>query len=120
MLARANTVKLRRGLIKKKNVFLKLESKGKLKLFNGYGTSGILLPTVAMVGTVAGTYAFDVENYILQKHSGELKRIKSLTLKKDMIEYFSDCPKLFEKIDNKEFSKQDIKAISAFYNSDCL
>ena len=89
-------------------------------VINGYGTPVILAPTSAMGVTVAGTYTFDVENYILQKEDGELKRIKSLTFKKDMIEYFSDCPKLIEKIDNKEFSKQDIKAISAFYNSDCL
>jgi hypothetical protein len=56
---------------------------------------------------------------ILQKGNGELKRPKGLTFKKDMINYFSDCPKLVEKIESKDFRKDDLESIVRFYNSNC-
>jgi len=37
----------------------------------------------------------------------------------DLIEYFSDCPALVEKIENKDFHKKDLEFIVTFYNSNC-
>ncbi len=50
---------------------------------------------------------------------GELKRPKALAFKKDMVEYFSSCPALAEKIENKSFRKNDLEAIVTNYNSAC-
>lgn len=101
------------------NVFLRLESDGKLKLFNYYYTKRSPGMYNASTGTMSGGYSYSVENYILQKGDGELKRPKSLTFKKDMAQYFSDCPALVEKIESKDFRKDDLEFIVQFFNSNC-
>ncbi len=66
-----------------------------------------------------GGYYYSVEKYILQKGDGELKRTKGLNFRKDMVEYFSDCPELSKRIDNKEFRNNDLESIVRFYNNKC-
>lgn len=73
----------------------------------------------ASTGAMTGGYSYSVERYILQKDNGELKRLKGLTFKKDMVEYFCNCPALAEKIENKDFRKSDLEFIVRFYNSNC-
>ena len=55
----------------------------------------------------------------LQKENGELKRPKGMSFRKDMTEYFSDCPALVEKIEDKDFRKSDLEMMVNFYNSNC-
>jgi hypothetical protein len=73
----------------------------------------------ASTGVVTGGYTYSVERYIMQKGSGELKRPKNLSFKKDMAEYFRDCPALVDKIQDKDFKKYDMEAIVSFYNKNC-
>jgi predicted Zn-ribbon and HTH transcriptional regulator len=100
-------------------LYLKLEIDGNLKLFNYYYTQNSPGMYNSSTGTTTGSYSYGVEKYMLQKADGELKRPKGLTFKKDMVEYFSDCPALIEKIESKDFRKNDLEFIVNFYNSNC-
>ncbi|HTO16638.1 MAG TPA: hypothetical protein VLZ83_12765 [Edaphocola sp.] len=119
MLSRYNSLRLGNIFSMSTNIFLRLETDGKLKLFNYYYTQSSPGMNNETTSTMTGGYSYNVEKYILQKGDGELKRPKGLTFKKDMIEYFSDCPALVEKIENKDFHKKDLEFIVTFYNSNC-
>jgi hypothetical protein len=119
MLSRNNSLGLGNAFSRSRSIFLKLEIDGKLKLFNYYYTQYAAGTYNASAGMMSGGYAYSVERYILQKENGELKRPKGLTFKKDMIDYFSDCPALVEKIESKDFRKNDLEFIVSFYNSNC-
>lgn len=114
MLSRSNSLRLGNS-----NIYLKLEIDGTLKLFNYYYTQSSPGMYNSSTGTTTGNYSYGVEKYILQRGDGELKRPKGLTFKKDMVEYFSDCPALIEKIESKAFRKNDLEFIVNFYNSNC-
>jgi predicted Zn-ribbon and HTH transcriptional regulator len=119
MLSRYNSLGLGNIFSMSTNIFLKLEIDGELKLFNYYYTQHSAGAYNASTGMMTGGYSYRVERLILQKGNGELKRPKGLTFKKDMINYFSDCPKLVEKIESKDFRKDDLESIVRFYNSNC-
>ena len=119
MLSRYNSLGLGNIFSMSTNIFLKLETDGKLKLFNYYYTQSSPGMYNASTGAMTGGYSYSVERYILQKGDGELKRPKSLTFKKDMVEYFSYCPALVEKIESKYFRKNDLEFIVNYYNSNC-
>lgn len=119
MLSRSNSIGVGNIFKKGAKIFLKLESDGKLKLFNYYQTQFSPGMYNDPTGSMSGGTIISVENYILQKGDGELKRLKGLTFKKDMAEYFSDCPALVAKIESKDFRKRDMNIIVRFYNSYC-
>lgn len=119
MLSRQNTLGLGNIFSMSSNIFLRIEIDGDLKLFNYYYTQSSPEMYNASTGITTGGYSYSVEKYILQKGDGELKRPKGLAFKKDMIEYFSDCPELVDKIESKDFRKNDLESIVRFYNSNC-
>ena len=119
MISRKNSLGIGGIFLTDKNIFLQLEVDGYLKLFNYYFTRRIGGTYNAATGTMYPGMSFDSERYILQKGDDVLKRTKGLNFKKDMQEYFSDCPKLAEKIENKEFRQYDLRSIVRFYNSQC-
>lgn len=119
MLSRFNTLGLGNIFLSNTHIFLRLEIDGPLKLFSYYYTQQSPGMYNASTGVVTGGYAYSVERYIMQKGSGELKRPKNLSFKKDMAEYFSDCPALVDKIQDKDFKKYDMEAIVSFYNKNC-
>ena len=119
MLSRNNTLGIEDIYSFKSDIFLKLELDGELRLFMYYTTNTVPGVYNGSSGTISGGYTENIEKYVFQKGNGELKRPKSISFKNDMVEYFSDCPKLSQKIDNQEFGKKDIKAIVSFYNSNC-
>ena len=102
-----------------KRIFLKLEIDGPLRLYRHYYKQ-----------TSPGTYAgpgmgysggmtYTVENFIFQKGDGPLKQPRSLGWRKDMLQYFSDCPALRGLIDTKDFRRKEVEAIVMFYNRNC-
>ncbi len=99
-------------------IFLKLDIDGELKLFNYYYTSQTP-GTVNASGVMTGGLSYSDDHYLLQKGDGEIKSPRGLAFKKDMAEYFSDCPALVEKIQDKEFRKKDLEFIVQFYNTIC-
>jgi len=99
------------------NIFLHQIIDGKLKMFIYYNTAYYPLPNT-LTGTL-GIYHYQTDRCILQKGDGELKRTRTSGFKKDMAEYFSDCPELVEKIMNTEYDEIDMKSIVDFYNLFC-
>jgi hypothetical protein len=100
------------------NIFLKLEAEGKLRVFYfeyRQSSPGMMGPNGMMTGGVSSKN----DRYLFQKNGGSLKQPRGLAFRKDMLEYFSDCPKLAEQIDKKEFGRDDMLAIAKFYNSSC-
>jgi hypothetical protein len=93
-------------------IFLKVEIDGPLRLFRYYYKQR--MPTGA-----SGSAVYVADDFIFQKGNGPLKQPKAWGWKKDMIEYFSDCPDLRERIENKDLNRSEIEAIVLYYNSNC-
>jgi len=120
MLSRYNSLGIGSIFSTSSNIFLRLEIDGNVKLFSYYYTQSSGGMYNGATGTMTGGYSYSVEKYILQKGELELKRTKGLMFRKDMVEYFSDCPELAEKIKEKEFRKGDMISIVRFYNNHCI
>jgi hypothetical protein len=99
-------------------IFLKLEIEGPLKLYRYYyrQTSGGMMTAG---GGFTPSHSYTVENFIFQKGNGPLKRPRALGWKKDMLDYFSDCPALAKLIESKDLRRKEIEAIVMFYNGNC-
>ena len=119
MLSRFNTLGFGTLFPTSDHIFLKIELDGNLKLFSYYYTQHSAGMYNGASGTMSMGYSYGAGGYILQKGDEELKRPAGLSFKKDMIEYFNDCPILAQKIENKEFRKNDLEFIVKFYNSNC-
>lgn len=89
------------------HIFLKLEIDGPLKMFKYHFTSN------------HGGAVYLDSYYILQNGNGVLVQPSTLSFKKEMTEYFSNCPKLVQKIESKDFRKKDLEEIVNYYNSEC-
>lgn len=92
-------------------LFLKLEIYGKLKMYHYY--------SFGSRGGCMGCGTSGSSEVILQKRNEELVSSKMLTFRKEMIEYFDDCPELAKKIESKELQKKDIEVIVDYYNLHC-
>jgi hypothetical protein len=119
MLSRNNTLGLGSIFSTNSNIFLKLEIDGRLKLFNYFFTQRSPGTYNATTGMTTGGFTYGMEKYILQKEEDALFRPISLTFRKDMVEYFRDCPALVERIENKDFRMSDLGSIVSFYNLNC-
>ena len=101
-------------------IFLKLVEDGTVQLFLYYYTQnspGVVNPST---GIMTGGMLYDTDRYILQKgDAGELKQLRALQFKKDMTAFFSDCPELVRKIEEKEYKREDLRAMVQFYNTQC-
>jgi hypothetical protein len=58
-------------------------------------------------------------SYFLKKGDGPLVQPRVLGFKKEMAEYFADCPSLVASIQEIEFRRRDLDEIVMFYNSRC-
>jgi hypothetical protein len=58
-------------------------------------------------------------SYLLQRGEEKLNEPNVFGFKKEMAEYFADCPKLVALIEEKEFKRRDIGEIVIFYNTQC-
>jgi hypothetical protein len=93
-------------------IFLKVEIDGPLRLFRYYYKQRM------STGLPGGT-VYVADDFIFQKGNGPLKQPKAWGWKKDMIEYFSDCPGLRERIEKKDLNRREVEAIVLYYNSNC-
>lgn len=89
--------------------FLKLVVDGDVKLFNYYYQQ----PS----NTGSGSYSMN--EYILQNDVGDLVAVNGMSFKEDMSTYFSECPALAEKIEDKTYRINDMETIVKYYNSTC-
>jgi hypothetical protein len=101
-------------------IFLRLLEDGPVQLFLYYYTQnspGVVDPTT---GIMTGGLMYDTDRCLLQKgDAGELTPIRALFFKKDMSAFFSDCPELVKKIEEKEFKREHLREIVQFYNTQC-
>jgi hypothetical protein len=58
-------------------------------------------------------------SYLLQRNEEPLMEPRTLGFKKQMAEYFADCPALVSLIQDKEFKRRDLDEIVLFYNQRC-
>ena len=119
MISRPNTLGSGGIFSTASKIFLKLEIDGPLKLYRYYYKQS----APAYYGGAGGGYSpgasYTVENLIFQKGNGPLKQPRALGWKKDMLEYFSDCPALRELIESKDLRRKEIEAIVMYYNRTC-
>ena len=99
----------------KLNLFLKVEVDGDLKLFSYYYTVNSHNPSAQI--TMGQSYT--ARRFLLQKGDEDFKMPKKIGFKKDMMEYFDDCPELSKKIESKEFRKSEMVSMVIFYNRSC-
>jgi hypothetical protein len=98
--------------IKDKFVFLHLITNGFCRVFKSY--SRLTIPTgYNHVVTIRQN------SYFLQKKGGSLVAFNRSEYKTQLKEFFSDCPELCSKIDNKEYKSSNFLAIVKFYNTSC-
>src|SRR5688572_3920908 len=102
-----------------KRAFLKLEIDGALRLFTYYFTQHSPgMYTGSPGGMTGGTY-YNVDKFVLQKKNGPLKQPRGISFRKDMSEYFSDCPELVERIQKRDLRKGDLEIMVMEYNKKC-
>lgn len=113
MMSRVNTLELLLIFEHERNIFLRLEEDGSMKLFRYYYREN-----VKRAGSTSFTDEdeFVHDRYILQKGDGILKAPSVLNFRKDMTAYFEDCPELLSMIEDKEYKRRDLVSMVRFYN----
>lgn len=120
MLSRKNNLGLVGSIFNDNSiVFLQLIKDGKLKLFKYFKTNNSPGMYNGSAGMMMGSYSYSVEKYIMQKDNGDLYKTHWLSFKNDMKYYFSDCPDLAKKIEDKVYRSDDIEQIVDEYNLTC-
>ncbi len=116
MVSVENTLGLGNIFTSSPKIFLKIEIDGPLRLFRYYYKQ---TNTSMGAGGMGTTYTYTVDNLVFQKRGGPLMKPRSLMWKKDMLEYFGDCPALSERIESKDLKRRDIDEIVFYYNRNC-
>jgi hypothetical protein len=96
------------------HIFLLQIVDGPVKMFEHRVTSSRPTGPNGVGGMTTTTF-----NYLLQRGDEQLFEPRALAFKKDMIEYFSDCPKLVALIEGKEFKRRDFEEMVRYYNEQC-
>jgi hypothetical protein len=117
MLSRDSRHILKSVFSNKGMIFLKLEIDGIIKLFTYYHAESSPVTYNSSSELITEGISYQVDKCFLQKDNQELVRINGLTFRKDMTEYFSDCPDISKKIEFREYRKKDIQTIVNNYNS---
>ncbi|HBF87615.1 MAG TPA: hypothetical protein DDX39_03145 [Bacteroidales bacterium] len=99
--------------------FIQIVIDGKIKVFKRYITRHISSGG-GMYGAPMTTFSYDVEKFYLQRDNEMLFRPIGVSFKKDMIEYFYDCPNVVKKIEERIFTIKDIEKIVYEYNETCM
>ena len=105
-------------------LFLKLDVEGKLNMYSYYYIKMPMVYSPQSLGPAYGNTGWhtggkSAKKHIFQKGNGELRLPNSLTFKNDMLDYFSDCSELYNKIEKREFKKESMMQIALFYNANC-
>lgn len=95
-------------------IFLHLLKSGKVMLFKYYRKA----PGPGMNNEFGGesAYFYGADDYILKKGQQALFKVRDITFKKDMSEYFSDDPDIVQKIEDKTYKIRDIEEMVDEYN----
>ena len=100
-------------------IFLRLETDGYLKVYTYYFTSYNSV-NAGMPGSPAGGGTFNKNTVLLlQKGNSSLKAPGHFSFRKDMMDYFADCPALAGLIEKRELRRIDLESIVSYYNTHC-
>ncbi len=116
MLARKNTWMPGPKFSFNRNVFLKLEVDGHMKLFRNYYKETI--PDAGSTSMV-GQHEYTRYRYLVQRGGDDIRLMSVLGFRGDMTTYFEDCPELAARIDNRDLRRRDAVEIVQFYNRNC-
>lgn len=116
MLSRKNTWETGPIFPFHRNLFLKVEVDGHMKLFRNYYKE-----SVQAAGNTSSLVQDDYTHfrYLVQRGEDDLKLLNVLGFRSDMTNYFEDCPELVVRIDNRELRRRDAVEIVQFYNLHC-
>ena len=97
-------------------VFMKRLINGQVKLFTySYNVYGAGPPVIGHFTAGPSFTRVDRRSfYYLERHNGEATTVKHLSFKKEMTEYFKDCPEVVQKVDDNEY--KNIEQIVEDYN----
>ncbi|MFK7813791.1 MAG: hypothetical protein AB8B59_14955 [Maribacter sp.] len=106
---------------------LKVLELGRVNLYTKevQGYSAPMMTGGQNMGMTMG-YSYNITNLFVQREGEVLvthlgtSGTFSKNFRKAASKYFSDCPSLTEKIENKEYKKRDIRVIVNFYNEECI
>ena len=59
-------------------------------------------------------------DYMLIKNQNEMFQTKPIGFKKQMREYFKDCPDLVKRINEKKYRYRHLPEVVLYYNESCL
>ncbi|UII20599.1 hypothetical protein [Fulvivirga ligni] len=99
-------------------IFIRILKEGALNLYELAQTFNTG-PMIDANGMVMGGGQSISHLYLLQFSEQELHRIET-PFKREMAEYFKDCPKLVALIENRYITKKDIFLMVDFYNNSCV
>lgn len=108
-----------KGVRRERNYFLKMEVDGRLKLFSHFPTNNEAGVFDVSSGALILTGDQQKKVPVLQLRNGELRIVKAINFKEDMIELLEDCPKLTQRIEKGTFTQRDIKEIVCYFNIAC-
>ena len=109
---------LQQGWSSSSFIFLKLEVDGPVSLYHYYSTT--TTPGIYTGGMMTGGTTSTTDRLVLQRDNGELIRPRALFFRKDMADFFADCPELVKKIDARILVKSELEVIVKEYNTKCL
>jgi hypothetical protein len=98
-------------------MFLHVIVDGPVILYNYYESSYSPGAYSASTGMSVGGGKQTTMRLVLQRNGGDLFKVRRLLFKKDLSEYFADCPVILDKINNS--SVADLPAIVKMYNAQC-
>jgi hypothetical protein len=119
MLAVDDDLELQSIFSSQEKVFLKLEIDGAVKLFTSYTTQSSPGMYNGATGSMSPGTTYNIEKFVLKKGNGRLTRPRGITFRKDMSEFFSDCPELVERIQGRVLKKGDLEIMVREYNKKC-
>lgn len=112
--------------IGRKQLFLKLEIDGPLKLFTYFDdirsqTANFSLNVNNQVNVYANPYYYYSlsDHLILEKEDGTLKYSKNFGFRKDILGYLNECPVVTSLIESKSLKRRHLYEIVELYNQNC-
>lgn len=105
-------------------IFLEELVKGEISLYKDF-TANMVMGATPMGAGGPMIQSYNIVDYYVKRSNQQTashlasNELFSKNFKKAATEYFSDCPPLVAKLENKEFNKKDIKEIVTFYNETC-
>lgn len=107
--------------ISSKNIFLRILSDGKIKMYNMYESIFRTSSVHTLNGTLTGSSPTNMSNSTIVIKIGNKIVVPSdlLNFKEKMIEYLSDCPELTKLINERNMSAEYLPWIINEYNKKC-